>query len=75
MIVVGHSPADDTHDGYGDIKNDFSIADRKRAIEALRFDTVLDYDGLKKLRPALAELRQAVTRAHRRIRALNKSPV
>jgi integrase len=75
MIAVGHSPADDTHDGYGDSKNDFSIADRKRAIEALRFDTVLDYDGLKKLRPALAELRQAVTRAHRRIRALNKSPV
>jgi hypothetical protein len=38
MVVVGHSAAEDTHDSYGDIKNDFSIADRKRAIEALKFD-------------------------------------
>jgi integrase len=35
MVVVGPSPAEDTHDGYGDIKNDFSIVDRKRAVDAL----------------------------------------
>jgi integrase len=68
MVVVGHSAAEDTHDGYGDIKNDFSIADRKRAIDALRFDGVLDYDGLKKSRPAQADLRKAVTRAQGRVR-------
>lgn len=68
MIVVGHSPADDTHDGYGDIKNDFSIADRKRAIDALQFDNVLSYDGLKMQRPTLADLRAAVKRAYNRVR-------
>ena len=41
-VVVGHSAAEDTHDGYGDIKNDFSIADRKRAINALKFENALD---------------------------------
>ncbi|MFC5549524.1 DUF6538 domain-containing protein [Massilia aerilata] len=68
MIVVGHSPADDVHDGYGDIKNDFSIVDRKAAIDALKFDNVLDYDRLRLLHPTLAELRQAVTRARNRTR-------
>jgi integrase len=67
MIVVGHSPADDTHDAYGDIKNDFSIADRKRAISTLNFDNVLDYEGLKKLRPGLAELRKAIIRVNTRV--------
>lgn len=68
MIVVGHSAAEDTHDGYGDMKNDFSIADRKRAIDALKFDNVLDYARLVKLRPALADLRIAVDRAQARPR-------
>lgn len=68
MIVVGHSPADDTHDAYGDIKNDFSVADRKRAIDALTFDNVLNYDGLKMQRPTLADLRAAVKRAYGRVR-------
>jgi integrase len=70
MVVVGHTPADDVHDSYGDIKNDFSIADRKRAIDALKFDNVLDYDTLTTLRPTLADLSKAVARAQDRIRAL-----
>lgn len=68
MIVVGHSPADDTHDGYGDIKNDFSVADRKRAIDALSFDNLLEHQGLKILRPTLVDLRAAVKRAHGQVR-------
>lgn len=68
MVVVGHTPADDVHDSYGDIKNDFSIADRKRAIDALTVDNVLDYDGLKMQRPALVDLRAAVKRAYGRVR-------
>jgi integrase len=67
MVVVGHSPADDVHDSYGDIKNDFKIADRKRAIDVLNFNNVLDYNGLKKLRPGLTELRKAITRARERV--------
>jgi len=66
MVVVGHSAAEDTHDGYGDIKNDFSIADRKRAIDALRFDHVLNYGALKTLRPTLTDLRAALTRVSNR---------
>ena len=70
-IVVGHSAAEDTQDTYGDIKNDFSIVDRKRAIGALNFDNVLDYKGLKTLLPALAELREAVARTQARARVLS----
>jgi integrase len=66
MVVVGHNATEDTHDGYGDIKNDFSIADRKRAIDTLRFDDVLNYDSLKKSRPALADMRAAVIRSQAR---------
>jgi len=69
MVVVGHSAADDTHDGYGDIKNDFSIADRKHAVDALKFESVLDYSALKGLRPTLLTLHTAlmrVTARHRR---------
>lgn len=66
MVVVGHSAAEDTHDGYGDIKNDFSIADRKRAIEALKFDQVLCYEDLKKIAPTLADLKRALIRARTR---------
>ena len=69
MVVVGHSAAEDTHDGYGDIKNDFSIADRKRAIDALDFRQALDYRELRKLRPTLTALRNAVAKAQTRILA------
>lgn len=67
-IVVGHSAAEDTHDTYGDIKNDFSIADRKKAIDALDFKNALDYDGLKKLRPTVFDLSTALARTHERTR-------
>ena len=66
-VVVGHSAAEDTHDTYGDIKNDFTVADRKRAIDELKFDKVLKYDDLKKLRPVLADLCKALTRSSRRV--------
>ncbi|WP_036165116.1 site-specific integrase [Massilia sp. 9096] len=72
MVVVGHTPGDDVHDTYGDIKNDFSIADRKRAIDTLRYDGVLDYAGLKKLRSTLVDVREALARARSRVRTVNK---
>jgi integrase len=75
MIVVGHSATDDTHDGYGDIKSDLSVADRKRAIEVLRFDNVLDYNALKALQPTLANLRDALSRIQTRVRKASKSSV
>jgi integrase len=49
MVVVGHSAIEDTHDGYGDIKNDFNLADRKRAIHTLNFSGILDYADLERL--------------------------
>jgi integrase len=73
MVVVGHTPGDDVHDSYGDIKNDFSIADRKRAINTLKLDNVLDYHGLKKLLPTPAHVREAVARAQGRVRGQRKS--
>lgn len=66
MVVVGHLAAEDIHDSYGDIKNDFSIADRKRAIDALDFHNVLDYNDLGKLRPALPTPHKALQRGRRR---------
>jgi integrase len=66
MVVVGHSPAEDTHDGYGDIKNDFNIGDRKRAVDALNFDQVLDYIALSELRPGKSDLNVALARARSR---------
>ena len=69
-VVVGHSAAEDTHDGYGDIKSDFSIPDRKRAIDTLKFNYVLDYDSLKKLRPTRTKLHEAVRRTAGRPRGV-----
>ena len=69
MVVVGHSAAEDTHDNYGDIKNDFSINDRKRAIQAMDFSGVLDYVRLKNIQPTVAELRDSVTRATVRLQS------
>jgi len=63
MVVVGHSAAEDTHDGYGDRLNDFSIADRKLAIDALQFDRIIDYGGLKERRPTLEDIRNGIPRA------------
>jgi integrase len=68
MVVVGHSAAEDTHDGYGDMKNDFIIADRKRAIDALNFDETINYDKLKRTRPTATTLRNSVARAQARPR-------
>ena len=56
-IVIGHSAAEDTHDTYGDIKNDFSITDRKAAIQALNFEAALNYAALKELAPAADDSR------------------
>jgi integrase len=67
MVVVGHSAAEDTHDGYGDVKNDFSIADRKRAIDALNFLGALNYIELEALRPTLGTLRDAIKRGRERL--------
>jgi len=60
MVVVGHSPIEDTHDGYGDIKNDLSIIDRKPVIMAQRFNNFLDYKILEKIKPAMADLNRAI---------------
>ena len=73
MVVVGHSATEDTHDTYGDIKNDFHIADRKRAIEALQFEQTLNYDSLKELRPTVATLREAIARNKKRLPDKNLS--
>jgi len=69
MIVVGHSATEDTHDNYGDIKNDFSIIDRKRAIDALRFDNIINYESLKKSSPTLADTLAGFQRTQSRERA------
>lgn len=59
-VLVGHSHAEDVHDNYGDIQNDFSVADRKLAIEALRFTEILDYQGLKARRPTSTDIRNGI---------------
>lgn len=66
MVVVGHSAAEDTHDGYGDIKNDFRVIDRKYAIDALKFEGSLDYVALRELRPTLHTLHDSLARNHLR---------
>ena len=70
MVVVGHSATEDTHDGYGDIKNDFGLTDRKRAIQALDFNGILDYEALFTLRPSLNELQNSCMRSTARIRTV-----
>jgi integrase len=72
MVVVGHSPSEDVHDGYGDIKNDFSIADRQRAIQSLNFHNTLDYLALRQMRPSLPQLQRAVTKAKMRANATSR---
>lgn len=34
MVAVGQSASEGTHDAYGDIKNDFTMRDRKLAVDA-----------------------------------------
>lgn len=61
MVVVGHSAAEDTHDDYGDIQNDYSVHDKLAAIAALDFDAVVDYAALRARTPTLAALEHSLT--------------
>jgi hypothetical protein len=49
MVVISDSAVEDAHGGYAP-KNNFSIADRKRVLDAFKFDDVLGYDAWKELR-------------------------
>jgi integrase len=62
MVVIGHNTIEDTHDGYGDIINDYDIVSKQRAIQALNFDLAINYEALKKKRPSLADLKRSVAR-------------
>lgn len=66
MVVVGHSAAEDTHDDYGDIQNDYSVHDKLAAITALDFDGVIDYPALKTRAPTLAALEHSLTARSKR---------
>ena len=59
LVVVGHSPAQDTHDEYGDIVGDVSTQQRQKAIEALDFSDSLDFEKLK-LKASLVVFKPAV---------------
>ncbi|MDQ9171920.1 site-specific integrase [Oxalobacteraceae bacterium R-40] len=65
-VVIGHSLLEETHDDYGDIVNDYSARDKQEAIEALRFDDIIDYAALKTKVPSLADLNRALARNLRR---------
>jgi integrase len=65
-VVVGHSALEDTHDGYGDIQNDYSINDKRDAIEALNFNEIIRYTMLKSKAPTLAKLEPALARNAKR---------
>lgn len=66
MVVVGHSALEDTHDGYGDINNDHSIISKHDAIEALNFDSALDYVALRTAAPTVHDLKRALARIAKR---------
>lgn len=51
---------------YGDMFNDYSARDKQEAIEALRFDDLIDYQALKANAPTLINLNRAMTRNERR---------
>jgi len=58
-ILVGHSAADDTHDGvYGDIQSDISIKMRKEAIEQLDFSECISFDQLMRKAPTITDLNE-----------------
>jgi hypothetical protein len=46
--------------------NDYSARDKQEAIEALRFDDLIDYQALKANAPTLINLNRAMTRNERR---------
>jgi integrase len=46
-LVVGHSPYEDTHDGYGNVEKSYSTRQKFDAISRLNFDSAIDYAGLK----------------------------
>jgi integrase len=60
MVVVGHSAAEDTHDDYGDLQNDYSVRDKFNAIMALSFDGILDYSALAACTPTLTLLENSL---------------
>jgi integrase len=62
MVVVGHSAAEDTHDDYGDIQNDYSVRDKLDAIAALSFDGIIDYAALAARAPTLEALALSLPR-------------
>jgi integrase len=70
MVVVGHSAAEDTHDDYGDIQNDYSVRDKLAAIASLNFDGVIDYAALAARAPTMEALTCSLGRQskHRRKR-------
>ena len=65
MVVVGHSALEDTHDSYGDMHGDYSVHDKKKAIQALDFDQVINYDALRERAPGPEELRRSLARKGR----------
>lgn len=71
VVVVGHSAAEDTHDDYGDIQNDYSVRDKQAAIEALQFDRVIDYARLAMKAPNADDLSVALS-SHSRNRQGNR---
>jgi integrase len=66
MVVVGHSAAEDTHDDYGDIQNDYSVHDKLTAITALDFEGVIDYTALAARAPTLTTLEQSLAAKSKR---------
>ncbi|MYM32649.1 hypothetical protein GTP58_30385 [Duganella sp. CY15W] len=65
-VVVGHSLLEDTHDGYGDMQNDYAAKDRYDAIAALNFDGIIDYNQLAAHTPDLAALNDSLSRQAKR---------
>lgn len=59
-LVVGHSPYEDTHDGYGSVEKSYSTRQKLDAISRLNFDNSIDYARLKRRAPSLAELNRAL---------------
>jgi hypothetical protein len=56
-----NSAAEDTHDDYGDIHNDYSVHDKLAAIAALDFSGVIDYPALRSRAPTLEALEHSLT--------------
>jgi integrase len=67
MVVIGHNVIEDVHDAYGDIMSDHSPASKKKAIEALQFNGIIDYAALKLRTPTTSELELALARNTKRI--------